>query len=116
MKLKYANQLTNYNFGELYSAFIKTYGDFKMKHAIIIKDSFTITLKGSYYAVDTDGDETIYNDSFELNDYGVFSDGFGLFDYNAELTKIFRKFMLNKFGKQYMEDCFWNDYGGNSDD
>lgn len=116
MKLKYANQLTNYNFGELYSAFIKTYGDFKIKHAIIIKDNLTITLKGSYYAVDVDSDGTVYNDSFELNDYGVFSEGFELFDYNAELTKIFRKFMLNKFGKQYMEDCFWNDFGGNSDD
>lgn len=116
MKLKYINQLTNSELVDLYSAFIKTYGDFKVKHVIIIKNSLTITLKGSYYAVDDNGnDYGVLNDSFELNDYGVLNNAFD-FGYNGELTKIVRKRMLNKFEEPYMKDCFWNDFGGEDDD
>ncbi len=112
MKMKYANQLTNSELGDLYSAFIKTYGDFKVKHVIIIKESLTVILKGSYYAVDANGnDYGVLNDSFELNDYGELDNTFG-FGYNGELTKIVRKLMLKKFGEPYMKDCFWNDFGG----
>ena len=115
MKMKYANQLTNSELGDLFSAFVKTYGDFKAKHVVIIKDSLTVVLKGSYYAVDDDNDETLYNDVFEINDYGELDNTFG-FDYNGELTKIVRKLMLKKFGEPYMKDCFWNDFGDEYDD
>lgn len=115
MKLKYVNQLTNYELGELYSAFIKKYCGFKVEQLDALKGTFTIALEGSYYALDADNTETLFDDSFEISDYGVLSNDFG-FGYNAGLTKILRKFMLNKFGKQYMEDCFWNEFGGEFDE
>lgn len=110
MKLKYINQLTDNELGELYSAFIKKYCGFKVEQLDAFKGD-TIVLEGSYYALDADNVETLFDDGFEINDYGVLSNDIG-FGYNVELTKIMRKFMLNKFGKQYMEDCFWNDFGG----
>ena len=113
MELKYANQLTGYELCELHSAFIENYGGFKVEPIGAIQGVSTINLNGCYYVLDDDNNETLFDDGFEINDYGVLSNtvGFG-FGYNAGLTKILRKFMLNKFGKQYMEDCFWNDFGG----
>lgn len=110
MKLKYANQLTENELGELYSEFIKKYCGFKVEQLDVIKDDYTIVLVGSYYALDVDNNEALFYDSFEINDYGEIDNLFG-FGYDTELTKIMRKFMLNKFGKQYMEDCFWSDFG-----
>lgn len=110
MTMKYINQLTDYELGELYSAFIKKYCGFKIEQLDAFKGDYTIVLEGSYYALDADNAETLFDDGFEINDYGVLSNDIG-FGYNVELTKIMRKFMLNKFGKQYMEDCFWSDFG-----
>ena len=115
MKLKYANQLTEYELGELCSAFIETYGGFKIEPIEAYVGAFTIDLSGCYYDLDDDKAETLLYDSFEINDYGVLDNTFG-FGYNIELTKILRKFMLNKFGKPYMKDCFWYDFGGNLND
>lgn len=109
MKLKYANQLTDYELGELYSAFIKTYDGFKAEQLDALKGDFTIILGGSYYALDADNNKTLFYDVFEINDYGVLDCDFE-YDYDIGLTKILREFMLNKFGKQYMEDCFWHDF------
>lgn len=114
MKLKYINQLTDDELGELYSEFIKKYGGFQVEQLDTF-GKYTIILEGSYYALDADNNKTLFDDSFEINDYGVLSNTVG-FGYNAELTKILRKLMLNGFGKQYMEDCFWYDFGGESDD
>lgn len=111
MKLKYINQLTDDELGELYSAFVKKYCGFKAKHLVVLKNDYTIVLVGSYYVLDADNNETMLDDSFEINDYGE-SDYDFEYSYDTELTKIMRKFMLNKFGKQYMEDCFWNDFVG----
>lgn len=115
MKLKYINQLTDDELGELYSEFIKQYCGFKIEQLDALKGDFTIILGGSYYALDADNNKTLFDDVFEINDYGVLSNDTG-FGYNAELTKILRKLMLNGFGKRYMEDCFWNDFGGNFND
>lgn len=110
MKLKYINQLTNDELGELYSTFIKNYGGFLVEQFNAFDGDFSIILGGSYYALNSDNNKTLFDDVFEINDYGVLSNTVGS-DYNAELTKIMRKLMLNGFGKQYMEDCFWNDFG-----
>ena len=116
MKLKYANQLTDYELGELYSAFIKTYDGFKAEQPDVHKDNFNITFDGSYYALDDDNVKTLFDDSLAINDYGVVDNDYDVFDYDFEysydigLTKILREFMLKKFGKQYMEDCFWHDF------
>ena len=115
MKLKYANQLTEYELYELYSAFIENYGGFKVEPFGAFQGVFTIVLGGSYYALDADNNKTLFDGIFEINDYGVLSNDIG-FGYNNELTKVLRKFMLNKFGKPYMKDCFWNDFGGNFND
>lgn len=48
--------------------------------------------------------------SYELDDYTINS-SMGNYKQEVKLTKIMRKFMLNKFGKQYVEDCFWSDFG-----
>ena len=111
MELKYINQLTDDELSELYAAFIKNYGGFMVEQLDAFKGDYTIVLEGSYYALDADDNKTLFDDGFELNDYGVLSNTIG-FGYNVELTKIMRKLMLNKFGKQYMEDCFWNDCDG----
>lgn len=113
--MKYINQLTDYELSELYSAFIKKYCGFKVEHLVALKDDYTIVLVGSYYVLDADNNETMFDDSFEINDYGELDNLFG-FGYDAGLTKIMRKLMLNKFGKQYLEDCFWSDFGGEDDD
>lgn len=115
MKLKYANQLTDYELGELCHALFAKYCGFKIEQLVAFKDNYTIVLEILCYALDVDNNETLFHDGFELNDYGVLSNDIG-FGYNVELTKIMRKFMLNKFGKSYMENCFWNDFGGDSDD
>lgn len=111
MKLKYVNQLNSYELGELYSVFMAQYCGFKVEHLDVIKSIYTITFKGSYYALDDDDNEILLEDSFEVNDYGVLSNAVG-FGYVFYLTKFMRKFMFNKFGKPYMEDCFWNDCRG----
>lgn len=111
MKLKYINQLTDDELGELYSEFIKQYYGFKIEQLDALKGDFAIILEGSYYALDPDNNKTLSDDVFEINDYGVLDCDFE-YDYDIGLTKILREFMLNRFGKQYMEDCFWHDFGG----
>lgn len=115
MKLKYVNQLSGYELCELYSAFIENYGGFKVEPIGAIQGVYTVDLNGFYHDLDDDNAETKLHEIFEINDYGVLDNTFG-FGYNIELTKILRKFMLNKFGKPYMKDCFWNDFGGNFND
>lgn len=120
MKLKYINQLTDDELGELYSEFIKKYGGFQVEQLDVQKDNFNITFDGSYYALDDDNVKTLFDGSFAINDYGVVDNDYDAFDddfeygYDVGVTKVLREFMLNKFGKQYMEDCFWHDfdYGG----
>lgn len=109
MALKYANQLTGYEPCILYLTIIKQYGGFKSNPIRAYRKDSTIAFDSSYYVLDDDNAETLLNGRFEIDDYGVLSNTVG-FGYNAELTKILRKFMLNKFGKQYMEDCFWHDF------
>lgn len=108
MKLKYANQLTGYELCELYLTIIKQYGGFESNPIHAYRNDFTITFDSSYYALDDDNAKTLLDGRFEIDDYGVLSSKFR-FGYNVELTKVLRKFMLNKFGKQYVLDCFWND-------
>lgn len=118
MKMKYINQLTDDELKKLYAAFIKNYGEFEVKWLDVFKDYPTITLDGSYCALNADNAETLFA-YFEINDYGVFSNDnndIDWFGYDVELTKIMRKFMLNKFGKQYLEDCFWSDFGSEDND
>ena len=122
MALKYINQLTDDELGVLYWAFIESYGGFQVEQPNVHKDNFNITFDGSYYTLDDDNVKTLFDGSFVINDYGVVDNDYDVFDYDFEngydvgLTKILRVFMLNKFGKQYMEDCFWNDFGGNFND
>lgn len=122
MKLKYANQLTENELDELYSAFIKSYGGFQAEQPDVHKDNFNITFDGSYYVLNDDNVKTLFDGSFTINDYGVVHNDYDAFDddfeygYDVGVTKVLREFMLNKFGKQYMKDCFWNDFGGEDDD
>lgn len=113
MKLKYADQLTGYELCILYLTIIKQYGGFKSNPIRAYRKDFTIIFDSSYYVLDDDNAETLLDGNFEIDDYGVLSNDCK-FGYNIELTKILREFMLNKFGKQYMEDCFWNDFGDES--
>lgn len=48
---------------------------------------------------------------YELDDYTLNS-SMGNYKQEVKLTRILRKFMLNKFGKQYVEDCFWGAFDG----
>lgn len=49
--------------------------------------------------------------SYELDDYTLNS-SMGNYKQEVKLTRILRSFMLNKFGKQYLEDCFWVAFDG----
>ena len=49
--------------------------------------------------------------SYELDDYTINS-SMGNYKQEVKLTRILREFMLNEFGKQYMEDCFWVVFDG----
>lgn len=49
--------------------------------------------------------------SYELDDYTINS-SMGNYKQEVKLTRILRSFMLDKFGKQYVEDCFWNHLEG----
>ena len=49
--------------------------------------------------------------SYELDDYTLNS-SMGNYKQEVKLTRILRSFMLNKFGMQYVEDCFWIAFDG----
>lgn len=53
--------------------------------------------------------------SYELDDYTINS-SMGNYKQEVKLTRILRSFMLNKFGNQYVEDCFWSDFGSEDND
>lgn len=88
--MNYINQLTKDDIREL---FIVLTG---------VGKTFDITLEDDLLCGKNHRTNTSY--LIDLDDYYV--------DGSAKATKKYRKFMLNKFGKQYMEDCFWNDFGG----
>mgnify|MGYP004502138427 FL=1 len=109
MELKYANQLTDEELKEIYQLFLDE-GD-KLVSLEISRDDYEISLYGKIETLDFDiahlrviPDKTIIVDNdYYLEDYSV-----NVYNPRENLTSIYRKYMLEKFGTEYAVDCSLN--------
>lgn len=100
--MKYLSQLNNDEIKDLFVALNKGVGK-----------TYTVTLEDSIDFRGISSMELVGQSpkggfvSYELDDYTLNS-SMGNYKQEVKLTRILRSFMLDKFGKQYIEDCFWN--------
>lgn len=100
--MKYLSQLNNDEIKDLFVALNKGVGK-----------TYTVTLEDSIDFRGISSMELVGQSpkggfvSYELDDYALNS-SMGNYKQEVKLTRILRSFMLDKFGKQYIEDCFWN--------
>lgn len=97
--MKYADKLTDTELKYLYARLLKTVPD--------RIDNFQSYQSSSDRWIEMSGDyrtsDLLLQDVIYIDDYTVYDE----FRIYIEATRIYRRFMLNKFGRQYQDDCFW---------
>ena len=97
--MKYANKLTDVELKYLYARRLKT-----VPNRI---DNFQFYQSSGDRWIELSGD---YRTSDFLLQYVIYIDDYTVYDefrIYIEATRMYRQFMLNKFGRQYQDDCFW---------
>ncbi len=100
--MKYLSQLSHDEIKDLFVALNKGVGK---TYTVTLEDSIDFRGISSMELVGQSSKGGFV--SYELDDYALNS-SMGNYKQEVKLTRILRSFMLNKFGKQYIEDCFWN--------
>ena len=97
--MKYANKLTDVELKYLYARRLKTTPNRidNFQSRLPACDPW-IELSGEYLTGDFLLQDVIY-----IDDYTIYDE----FRIYIEATRMYRQFMLNKFGRQYQDDCFW---------
>lgn len=97
--MKYADKLTDAELKYLYARRLKT-----VPNRI---DNFQSRLPAGDPWIEMSGDyrirDLLLQDVIYIDDYTVYDE----LQIYIEATRIYRQFMLNKFGRQYQDDCFW---------
>lgn len=109
MSLKYANKLSDGQLKEIYQSFLCE--DEKIVYLDISRYDDEICLNGKieiqefeekYLAENPDATIVVDND-YALSDYDV-----NIFHHSGDLTPVYRKYMLEKFGTDYAVDYLIN--------
>lgn len=103
--MKYANKLTNKDLEKIYELFIEE--NATINELNIIKNDYSIFLEGYIEIKEWEEDilkenpnaTVILNDDYELTDYYAKA-----YSHSGNVTKLYRKYMYNKFGNQYAID------------
>lgn len=103
--MKYVNRLTNKDLEKIYKLFIEE--DAIIDELNITKNNYSVILEGFIKVKEWKEDilkenpnaTVIFDDDYELTDYDV-----KVYSHSGNVTKLYRKYMYNKFGNQYAID------------
>lgn len=103
--MKYVNRLSDEELKEIYKLFIED--DAIINELNITRDNYSIDLEGYIEVKEWEEDilkenpnaTVILDDDYELTDYYV-----KVYSHSGNVTKLYRKYMYNKFGEQYAID------------